>query len=120
MRFSERQDFKLDDSSIVTEDYKKMRVINRHTLAKFLRERFDEDTIESESDEDESWDDECIDEEVKLLFGNKENGQSISLDIIAHMEYFYNTLDCNYKTVNPFECSNSAQLYPALHYKAEV
>ena len=72
----------------------------------------------SDSDSDESWNDECIDEEIKWLISKKENGSAISLDMVAHMEYFYNTLVCSHKTVNPFECLDSYRLFPALHYKS--
>ena len=66
-------------------------------------------------DEAETWNDECIDDEIKQLLGSKENGKLITLDMVAHMEYFYNTLQCDNRTLNPFECPNSAKLFPALH-----
>lgn len=37
MKFSERQGFKLKESKINTEDFKKMHKINRHKLANFLK-----------------------------------------------------------------------------------
>ena len=67
----------------------------------------------SDSD-DETWNDECIDEEIRQLLVKAENGREITLDIVAHMEYFYNTLECHHKTVNPFECANPL-MFPALH-----
>jgi hypothetical protein len=69
----------------------------------------------SDLDDENQWNDECIDEEVRSLLSVKENSKLISLDIVAHMEYFYNTLDCNHKAQNPFECANSHLLFPALH-----
>jgi hypothetical protein len=42
---------------------------------------------------------------------NPANGPHLEVDFIAHAEYFYNTLDCNIKTVNPF---TSPSKYPAL------
>lgn len=75
MRFSERQGLKLEESSISIEDYKNMRIINRKTLASFLKDLSMVDIIDVESDEDESWNDECIDEEIKLILDCKENGQ---------------------------------------------
>lgn len=71
--------------------------------------------MEGSDEEDESWSDEIIDEEIKQLLSLAENGKLISLDMVAHMEYFFNTLACSFKTVNPFECANSASLFPALH-----
>ena len=70
---------------------------------------------ESDSDQ-EPWNDECIDDEIKTLLCVPENGKVISVDMVAHMEYFYNTLQCSHKTVNPFDCFNSAKLFPALHF----
>lgn len=64
-----------------------------------------EDEIENNSDSDslmmdggseehEHWADELLDEEIKSLLALKSNGARIPLDIVAHFEYFYNTLDC--------------------------
>jgi len=35
----------------------------------------------------------------------------MTVDLVAHFEYFYNTLDCNQTTENPFK---NAKSYPAL------
>ena len=60
------------------------------------------------------WADECLDEEVKELLGHYQNGSSIPLDIVSHMEYFYNTLECDFKVEDPFK---NLLRYPALTYK---
>ena len=60
------------------------------------------------------WADECIDEEIKTLLAKYENGKQLPLDMVAHFEYFYNTLDCSYKVVNPFTLPNE---YPALLFR---
>ena len=52
-----------------------MRIINRKTLASFLKDLSMVDIIDVESDEDERWNDECIDEEIQLILDCKENGQ---------------------------------------------
>ena len=70
---------------------------------------------ESYDSDQEAWNDEIIDEEIRQLISVKENGKIFSIDTVAHMEYFYNTLQCSHKTVNPFDCFNSAQLFPALY-----
>lgn len=45
------------------------------------------------------------------------NGTYLSVDITAHMEYFYNTLNCDNQTENPFRQPNKFQalLYPVGH-----
>ena len=96
-----------------------MRQLNRKSLASFLKQHNQMDDVAmdngsaSDSDE-ETWNDECIDEEIRQLLGKAENGKEITLDIVAHMEYFYNTLECHHKVVNPFECVNPL-MFPALH-----
>jgi len=37
MKFSERKDLKLEESSITTDDYERMRKINRFALVDFLK-----------------------------------------------------------------------------------
>ena len=44
------------------------------------------------------WADEILDEEIKILLAVYENGKTIPVDMVAHFEYFYNTLDFNFKT----------------------
>ena len=55
--------------------------------------------------------DEFFDEEIKNILAKKENGANMMVDLIAHFEYFYNTLDCAFITENPFK---SIKSYPAL------
>ena len=55
-----------------------------------------------------------MDEEIKAVLATKDNGTYLETDLIAHAEYFYNTLDCNSKTINPFMQPNK---YPALMFQ---
>jgi len=70
---------------------------------------------EQESEEDEAWSDEILDEEIKQVLSSYEHGRYLDVDLTAHLEYFYNTLDCGFKTRNPFKKS---QYFPALQYRA--
>ena len=36
------------------------------------------------------------------------------IDLVSHLEYFYNTLDCSFTTKNPFD---HPQNYPALLFR---
>lgn len=54
-----------------------------------------------------------MDEELKGILKQRLNGQWLTVDITAHVEYFYNTLECDFSTSNPFL---SPQHYPALNY----
>ena len=63
--------------------------------------------------EENFWADEFLDEELKTLLKTRNNGAYLSVDITAHMEYLYNTLECSNKTDNPFKNSSK---YPALLY----
>ena len=122
-QFKSRKDFVLDDSSLTLDDYSQMRYLNRKFLTKFLSDlqmegiatacrNFEE--LQSITDEDlinDNWADEFLDEELKGVLKNRSYGSRISVDLVAHMEYFYNTLECDNRTENPFVCS--AQ-YPAL------
>ena len=60
------------------------------------------------------WADECLDEEIKELLSKYENGAEIPLDMVCHMEYFYNTPDCHFKVEDPFKFQMK---YPALQFK---
>lgn len=125
LKFSERQNFALDDVNVTAEDFLQMREINRRVLTDFCKERQREVAImdgenpeqlaqmDSE-DEKEAWADENIDETVKVFLESYENGQSTPVDIISHLEYFYNTLDCGFSVKNPFEHVAS---YPVLLYR---
>lgn len=59
-----------------------------------------------------------IDDNYKVLLVKRRNGAYLSPEIVAHLEYFMNTLNLGYKsqTENPFE--NPAK-YPALQYKGQ-
>jgi len=61
-----------------------------------------------------SWADEYIDEAAKTMLATREHGQYINVDIVSHMEYFYNTLGCSQAAENPFLRPDS---FPALLYK---
>jgi hypothetical protein len=67
-----------------------------------------------EQAETDMWADENLDEEIKDLLSSEENGKQLPLDMVAHCEYFYNTLDCNFKTQNPFEIPHA---FPALSFR---
>lgn len=47
-----------------------------------------------------------MDEEIKLLLKPVAAGRHLSVDLIAHIDYFYNTLDCDFHTPNPLYLSN--------------
>ena len=71
--------------------------------------------LDDEEEEDkESWADENLDEEIKALLTVYEKGQITPVDIVSHLEYFYNTLDCNFITKNPFDFP---QNFPCLLYR---
>ena len=74
--------------------------------------RFNETTQIEASDQ--YWADEHLDEELKKLLIIKLNGAYLSVDITAHIEYFYNTLDCDNRTDNPFRTPSK---YQALLYQ---
>jgi hypothetical protein len=74
--------------------------------------RFSETTQLDSSDQ--NWADEYLDEELKKLLTVKINGAYLSVDLTAHIEYFYNTLDCDNRAENPFR---SPSKYQALMYQ---
>jgi hypothetical protein len=63
---------------------------------------------------DQNWADEYLDEEMKQVLLVKNNGAYLNVDLTAHIEYFYNTLDCDNRTENPFRLPSKYQalLYP--------
>ena len=69
-----------------------------------------------DGEEDLSWADSNLDEEIKELLGHYQNGADIPVDIVSHMEYFYNTLDCHFKVEDPFKYPAR---YQALMYKGK-
>ena len=60
-----------------------------------------------------------IEENFKLILSDKKNGQLLNADIVAHLEYFHNTLNAEHKNhpnhENPFK---NIEHYPALTYVA--
>lgn len=73
--------------------------------------------VEGLEDVKESWADECLDEELKGILSEHAHGRLIEVDIVSHLEYFYNTLDCDFTTKNPFD---EPEAYPALLYKTTI
>jgi hypothetical protein len=63
------------------------------------------------------WTDDKIDAESKNLLKERRNGHHVPLDMVAHLEYFYNTLIYSNKTDNPFANPNQ---YPALLFEENV
>ena len=91
-----------------------MHALNRISLTEYFRTKH---SFEGEDEiMDHEWADENIDEEIKELLSSGTNSVDMPLDMVAHMEYFYNTLDCHFKTQNPFKCPEQ---YPALSHKFE-
>ena len=70
-----------------------------------------------EDEEKEVWADENLDEEIKSLIIVYDNGREMPVDIVSHLEYFYNTLDCSFQTKNPFDFPLN---FPALLYREPV
>lgn len=64
--------------------------------------------------EEVKFDDVLLDIELKTLLQNYENGEMIPQDIIAHIEFFYNTRSMRHDSENPFDCVSQ---FPALLYK---
>jgi hypothetical protein len=83
-------------------------------FGKVTLDPIDDGDVSMESDWEETWDDQKIDNEAKLLLGERRFGQLIPSDAVAHLEFFYNTLQMSHKTENPFE---NPEKYPALLYE---
>ena len=105
-----------------------MRSVNRKVLTEFCKTRNrqaeaenpedgSEPMIDDSEEEKEGWADEILDEELKIIFGTYENGRGIPIDIICHLEYFYNTLECSFTTKNPFD---APQNHPALLFRVPI
>jgi len=62
-----------------------------------------------------------IEENFKSILSEKKNGEFMDSDIVAHLEYFHNTLGMQHKNhphhENPFNCIEN---YPALTYIAPM
>ena len=59
------------------------------------------------------WEDSAIDREAKRFLKVRENGRTLALDILGHIDFFYHTLLMSHVTKNPFKRS---KLYPALNF----
>ena len=127
LKYSDRLNFELDDVNISIDDFQTMRAINRGALTEFCKAKHLKDQINPETNDDgemmdeeeekEGWADENLDEELKVILSTYENGAEVPVDIVAHLEYFYNTLDCSFATTNPFDCP---QNFPALLFREPV
>ena len=73
--------------------------------------------MDTDHDAESVWADECLDEEIKEMLSHYEKGADIPLDMVCHMEYFYNTLDCDFKVEDPFKNHENTTRYPALQFR---
>lgn len=130
LKYNERPNFELDDNNVSIDDFQLMRAVNRGALTKFCKAKqlmdlqalgenpeTDEVGDMMEEEEKEGWADECLDEVLKAILITYENGRNIPVDIVAHLEYFYNTLECSFSTKNPFECTPN---FPALLFREPI
>lgn len=62
------------------------------------------------------WNDYDIEKKTKDLLKERRNGKYIPLDIVSHLEYFYNTLNCAQKAENPFRMPIN---FPALLFEED-
>jgi hypothetical protein len=60
------------------------------------------------------WEDSLIDKEARRILKKKDNGKHLPLDIVGHLEFFYNTLLMSHESVNPFKRPN---IFEALQYQ---
>ena len=136
LKFSERPGFKLEDGNVSSFDFIRMRRINRLTLTEFCKARqrhglaslenpemqqcsffVGSDEAMDSDEEDLIWADDNLDEEIKEILAVYENGRGFPVDIVSHIEYFYNTLGCSSKTKNPISDPSS---FPALLYREQL
>jgi hypothetical protein len=66
---------------------------------------------------EDRWADTNICDELKQLLLKKANGYYLSIDLVAHMDYFFNTLGCDIRTDNPFK---EPVRYPALMFETNT
>ena len=59
------------------------------------------------------WEDASIDRAAKRFLKKMQNGKYLPLDIVAHLEFFYNTLLLSDESVNPFRIPS---VYQALNF----
>jgi hypothetical protein len=137
MKFSEREMFIVEDSSLSVTDIDDMRTVNRILLTSYLHIMEEEGSILNDSTyersvgllvnlprqekkhvlqqkQKECWADEFIEEQIQVLLKVEENGKFLMPDITAHIEYFYNTLNFAFQASNPFTHTGD---FPALSYK---
>jgi hypothetical protein len=60
------------------------------------------------------WEDSILDKEAKKFLKIPANGRKLPLDIVAHLDFFYNTLLLSHESVNPFNRPKTFQalLFP--------
>lgn len=63
------------------------------------------------------WEDAVIDKEAKRFLKPMENGRYLSLDVVAHLEFFYNTLLMSHEASNPFRMSYKFQALNYPHFQ---
>jgi hypothetical protein len=59
------------------------------------------------------WEDSMLDKAAKAFLKVKDNGRYLPLDIVGHLDFFYNTLLLSHETSNPF---NRPRVYQALMF----
>jgi hypothetical protein len=127
LKFRERANFKLDDGMLTLQDYDKMRLINRTLLTIFVSDlqemalglacqQFSEISEFDPTYCEQIWADDCIDEELRKVLSKGQNGAHLSVDLTAHMDYFFNTRSCEVSIENPF---HFADKYPALNHQVQ-
>lgn len=123
---------------LTADDYTEMRALNRMMLTRVCTDsqtfdlsdacsNFNEhmDQVSKKVDlsqlefelRENAWCDEMLDEQIKeMLKSGETNGTHLPVDLVTHMEYFYNTLDCDVieQMSNPFK---SVKDFPALIHK---
>lgn len=123
MNLSQRMGNEPDEHKLTSDDYQEMKIINRMLVTGLVSDtdevsvsvavtKFSERNTFNFEEETGFWDDDVLDEELKsLILQSAKAGEYLTLDVVAHLEYFYNTLACDVKTNNPFA---SPAAYPAL------
>ena len=103
--FSMRDQKENEEHNLTATDYCQMIEINRRVLCQFLSKHGCK-----------AGDDAVIDQQFKMFLQVGSNGQYLKPDIVAHIEYFMNTLNMDLKgqTENPFE---DTEKYAAFQFK---
>lgn len=96
------------EHELTPNDYLKMREINRKVLSEFVN-------VQNEVARNKLSDTE-LDERFKVILQKGSNGHQMKAEIVAHLEYFFNTLNIDHKnrSENPFD---KPEDYPALNHK---